>query len=109
MGAFEESDFVGGKDAGDGFYFSSGAGERRKRRRVGELGKALWVGDEEVVRVELTSGCFVLLGVAEEACGRNGVQGVALDEVVVVGIAQGCEGKLEERAAGNDGEEACGF
>ena len=93
----------------DGFDFGCGAGERRERSRVWNLGKVLGVGDEDKVGGELAGGGFVLFGVAEEPSGRDRVEGVTFDEVVVMGVDERGEWELKERSVGDDGEERAGL
>ena len=74
LGAFEEGDLGGREGAGYGFDFGCGAGEPWERGRVWDLGKVLWVGDEDEVWGELAGSGFVLFGVAEEPSGGDSVR-----------------------------------
>jgi len=69
------------------------------------LRELLGIGDKNVVRSQGISGRVVFLGVPKQAGGRDGVERIAFDKVMVARVQKSGERQLEKWAVWNDGDE----
>jgi hypothetical protein len=74
-----------------------------------KLGQTLWIRKQDVVRGKSVGRSLVFFGVAKKACRWDGVESIALDQIVTSGVEECGEGELEEQAMRDDRNQGAGF